>query len=257
MNESSFKGFNAPFVAENIIFLDEIGSTNDYAKDLGKNGTSSGTAVITAKQSAGKGRLGRIWDGGEAKDIYLSLLLRPKGDSSRLTLMAGVCVANTLNRFLTDLDEKAMIKWPNDVVVGGRKICGILTERGEYGVVVGIGINIGRESFPEELLDKATSLNIATGQKHDRAEIIKFLLTNLSLYYESFENSGVSSFIEEYGSLCVNIGKTVAIHENNVVYTAAATGISPDGKLEITLENGTKRVLDSGEVSVRGIYGYV
>jgi len=257
MNKSDFKGFYAPFVAENIIFLDEIGSTNDYAKDLGKNGASSGTAVIAAKQSAGKGRLGRIWDGGEAKDIYLSLLLRPKGNSSRLTLMAGVCVANTLNSFLADSHEKALIKWPNDVVVGSKKICGILAESGEFGVVVGIGINIGRESFPDGLKEKATSLNISTGKKHDRIGIIKLLLTKLSSYYENYEKNGISSFIEEYRGLCVNISKTVAIHENGKEYQATATGISPDGKLEIILENGTKRVLDSGEVSVRGIYGYV
>ena len=257
MNVLDFKDFFAPFAAEKIIFLDEIGSTNDYAKDLGKKGAASGTAVITAKQSAGKGRLGRSWDGGEAKDIYLSLLLRPKNGFSGLTLMAGVCVANVLNKFLEDSQEKALIKWPNDVVAGGKKICGILTESGEFGVVVGIGINIGRANFPEELRNKATSLNIVTGKKHDRAEIIKLLLTSLSAYYENFEKSGISSFIEEYRSLCINIGKNVTVHENNTSYKATATGISPDGKLEITLENGEYRILDSGEVSVRGIYGYI
>ena len=320
MTKNDFKDFRRPFVAENIIFLDEIGSTNDYAKDLAKNGASAGTAIITAEQTAGRGRFGRSWDDGKADGIYMSVLLKPKTNSAHLTLMAGVCVANVLNGLLGCVDiklspafsadysatfrqcsfadhlriccthtstrlckqslvrigeksrskiqpthlcrhnldgEQALIKWPNDIVVCGKKICGILTEGGAFGAVLGIGINVGRESFPPELSDKATSLRILTGRSFERAAIIKLLLTELSAYYEQFEAHGISSFIDEYRTLCVNIGKTVAVHENSGIYRARAIDVDDDGGLLVELENGERRVLNSGEVSVRGVYGYL
>jgi len=257
MNKNSFSNFCAPLVAENIIFLDEVSSTNDYAKELAKAGCQAGTAVIAARQSAGRGRLGRGWDGGCAKDIYLSLLLKPKFEPSRLTLVAGVSICHTLNGVLHSFGYKALIKWPNDIVVNGRKICGILTENGSFGVVLGIGINVFRESFPSELEDKATSLNLLTDLEHNREVLIKSILSNLSHAYKAFEIYGFSVFFKEYCDLCANIGKQIAVHENDTSYRATATGINSDGKLEILLENGEKRSLDSGEVSVRGIYGYI
>jgi len=255
MTESSFKSFHSPLVAEKIVFLDEIGSTNEYAKELGRGGAHPGICVIAAKQTAGRGRLGRSWDGGEASDIYMSALLKPKNDPSHLTLMAGICVRNVLSALLASTPHNPLIKWPNDIIVDGKKICGILVEGGIFGTVVGIGINVMRESFSSELAGKATSLNMLTGIYHDRVEIIKALLAELSRYYEKFEEHGISSFIDEYRSLCVNIGKAVIIHEQAAAYNATAIGIDEYGRLEVILEDGQRRALDSGEVSVRGIYG--
>ena len=262
MNSSSFSNFRRPFVANDIVFLDEVGSTNDYAKELGASGALHGTAVIAAKQTSGKGRLGRAWDGGVAKDIYLSILLRPKFEPTRLTLMTAVCVCHVLNEILGPTSEKparpkALIKWPNDIVADGKKICGILAESGAYGVVLGIGINVFRDSFPPELAQRSTSLNLLTGCEFDRSDIIKLLLTELSACYERFEADGIAAISDEYRTLCVNLGKAVSIHEKDTFYKATAIGISPDGALEVLLENGEKRALDSGEVSVRGIYGYI
>jgi BirA family biotin operon repressor/biotin-[acetyl-CoA-carboxylase] ligase len=168
--------------------------------------------------------------------------------------MAGVCAAGLVNKFL---DGEAFIKWPNDVVVTGRKICGILTESGITGTVLGIGINLNRESFPDDIADKATSLRLITGYEYERAEIIKLLLIELSRYYEKFEGQGVGSFIGEYRALCINIGKTVVICENGCEYRAEAVGVSDCGGLEIITEGGERRLIKSGEVSVRGLYGYV
>lgn len=258
MNKSDFENFYRPLVAENIIFLDEVGSTNDYLKELAKTGEKAGTALIAARQSAGRGRLGRDWDGGEALDIYLSILLKPQmANPSGITLMASVCVTKMLNELLDGHEAKALIKWPNDVIVKGRKICGILSEGGSYGVVLGVGINIFRRSFPKELEEKATSLNLITKRKYERADIIKGLLTIFGEYYEIFQVGGIISFLEEYRALSANIGKEVAVHEKNASYKAVATGIDGDGKLEVLLSDGTQKSLDSGEVSVRGIYGYV
>ena len=255
MKKNDFNDFHRPLVAENIIFLDEVGSTNDYAKDLGRNGALAGTVIIANAQTAGRGRLGRIWDSGDAEGIYMSVLLKPRKNPAHLTLMAGVCVANVLSRILGD--TKALIKWPNDVIVGGKKICGILTEGGTFGAVLGIGINVGREKFPLELADKATSLRILTGLCYDRAEIIKMLLTELSVRYERFDIGGIRTFIVEYKDLCVNIGNDVMVHGNDGTYKAVAIDIDNDGRLLVKLEDGERCVLNSGEVSVRGVYGYL
>ena len=262
MSAEDFSNFPNQHVGSNIIFLPEVGSTNDYAKELGANGAPSGTVIIAAKQMAGKGRLGRSWDGGAGLDIYLTILLRPeiKGEyAARLTLLAGICVAKTINEIS---EKKAGIKWPNDVVIEGKKICGILTESAFKGAEIdyaalGIGININREIFPDELSDKATSLRLESGKCYNRADIIKQVISLFDKYYSEFLKSGTASFIEEYRSLCVNIGKTVAIYENGISYRAQAVGIDKSGALEIVIANGTKRLIESGEVSVRGIYGYV
>ena len=254
MDSNSFNNFQTSHTAKNIIFLQEIGSTNDYAKDLAKITPSAGVAIIAARQTAGRGRLGRSWDG-EGDNIYMSIILRPEKDPAHLTLMAGVCVANVLNHFLADTGHKALIKWPNDIVVGRKKICGILTEGGSFGAVLGIGINVGRESFPPELMDKGTSLYMLTQAHHERTEIIKLLLSELSDYYERFIQVGISSFIDEYKKLCLNIGKTVTIYENAAKYEATCIDIAENGELYIEMPNGEKRALNSGEVSVKGIYG--
>jgi len=258
MTIENFRGFHATRVAENIIFLDEIGSTNTYAKDLIKNGAPAGTAIIAAKQTAGRGRLGRSWDG-DGENIYMSVILSPSryeaGSAAQLTLMAGLCVTNVLSRTLLKTSHKVFIKWPNDIVVDRKKICGILTEGVMDAVVIGIGINIGRKSFPVELIDKGTSLYMLTKREHDRAEIIKCVLTELSSYYERFEAQGISSFIDEYKALCLNIGKKVTIHENDASYEAMCLDVTDGGELYVELSGGERQMLNSGEVSVKGIYG--
>jgi len=254
MTKDHFNNFQTTHTAKKIIFLEEIGSTNDYAKNLAKTNPSQGAAIIAAHQTAGRGRLGRLWDG-DGDNIYMSIILKPEKDPAHLTLMAGVCVTNVLNKLLANTEHKALIKWPNDIVVDRKKVCGILTEGGSFGAVLGIGINAGRESFPPELMNKGTSLYILTGVHHERSEIIKLLLSELSDYYEQFIQSGIGSFIDEYTKLCLNIGRVVTIHDQNAAYEATCINITENGELYIETANGERRTLNSGEVSVKGIYG--
>ena len=254
MTKGHFNNFQTTHTAKKIIFLEEIGSTNDYAKDLAKATPSSGLAVIASAQTAGRGRLGRSWDG-DGDNIYMSVILKPEKNPAHLTLMAGVCVARVLSTFLVNTKYKALIKWPNDIVVDGKKICGILTEGGSFGAVIGIGINVSRESFPRELADKGTSLRMLTGICHERADIIKLLLSELSDCYERFIQGGIGSFIDEYKKLCLNIGRTVTIHEPNSAYEAICIDITDNGELLVEVGAGERRALNSGEVSVKGIYG--
>ena len=184
-------------IAWRVIYLEEIGSTNDYVKELAKNGADAGLCVIASRQTKGRGRLGRSWDGSEG-DIFMSVLLKPTLLDASLTLFAGLCVARVLDRFLSN--ECAMIKWPNDILIDGKKICGILTESGDFGAIVGIGINVNRECFDGELKEKATSMRIVSGTAHDLDEIIKALLAELGERYEQFESFGMDFFMDEYRS---------------------------------------------------------
>jgi len=263
LSAEDFENFKPSHVGRNIVFLESVGSTNDHAKELAAQGALSGTVVIAGEQVAGKGRLGRSWDGaGSGKDIYMTILLRPDisgENAARLTLLAGICTARAVNEIS---EKKAGIKWPNDVVINGKKICGILTESAFKGksldyAAVGIGINVNREDFPPELADKATSLYLENGRQYKRADIIKRVISLFDEYYGGFVKAGISSFIDEYRRLCVNIGKTVTIHENGTSYVAGAIGIGDNGALEVVTEGGEKRIIESGEVSVRGIYGYI
>ena len=173
--------YNLPteFIGKKVIHLDTVGSTNDYAKEIG-NKVSGGTLIISEQQTKGKGRLGRVWKSKSGDGIWMSLIIKPKIEPYKapfLTLVAGASVVKALS----NLGVEASIKWPNDVVVSRKKICGILTEMGlENGkireVVIGDGINVNLENIPEELQDKATSLYLETGRKYDRNRIIGLVM---------------------------------------------------------------------------------
>ena len=215
------------------------------------------------RQSAGKGRRGRAWDSPGGSSIYMSILLRPDirpAKAPMLTLVMGLSAAEGIKE-TTGVDAK--IKWPNDIVADGKKICGILTEMVteiEYinYVVIGVGINVNQESFPEGLEGKATSLRIAGGRTFGRAEIIAAVLKAFEKNYELFLEAGdLSQLRARYDRLLVNLGRDVRVLEPGNEYEARAKGISDEGELIVTLSDGKERHVFSGEVSVRGIYGYV
>lgn len=238
----------------NIICLKEVDSTNEEGKRQAEKGCADGLVITSDYQSIGKGRLGRTWSSDRAKDLYMSIVLYPEispMEAPQLTLIAGIAVAKAV-KSITGLD--AGIKWPNDVVVRGKKLCGILTEmsaeieRIRY-VVTGIGVNINRESFEGELSEKATSVYIETGRKYRRAVFIDEIISELIKYYSLYCKNGFAAVKEDYNSLCLNKGKIVRTTGNNII-KGRALGVNDRGELLIETDTSVLPVL-SGEVSLR------
>lgn len=246
-----------------VVCYKETDSTNNRAKEAGEKDGAHGTLFVADKQSAGKGRRGRTWESPAGASIYMTILLRPdiSPDSApMLTLVMGLSVAEGI-REVTGAD--AGIKWPNDIVVNGKKICGILTEMTteidyiNY-VVIGVGINANQKEFAEEIKETATSLCLATGKVCRRSELIAAVLKHFEKNYELFLNTGnLSGLQTKYDALLVNRGRNVRVLEPGNDYSAVAGGINETGELIVTLPDGERKCIFSGEVSVRGIYGYV
>lgn len=194
--------------------------------------------------------------------IFMTLLLKPQiepQNAPMLTLVAALAVARALKQ-VTGLAAK--IKWPNDIVVNGKKICGILTEMSAQSdyvnhIVLGIGINVHNENFPEELGERATSVYLESGKRINRAGLIEAVWEEFEVYYEKFLGTqDLSALVEEYDSLLVNRRKSVRVLDPGEPYEGVAEGITARGELIVDTAEST-RLVSSGEVSVRGIYGYV
>lgn len=246
----------------NIINLPEVDSTNEYAKKLAKEGAAHRTVVVAESQKAGKGRLGRSFDSKKGEGIYMSILLRPDitaSQASKLTLIAAVAVHEAIEQFC---GIKTGIKWPNDIVVNGKKLCGILTEmsadcKGVRYVVVGIGVNVINKTFSDELSQIATSLYMLTGEEYSKTELIEAILTSFDKYYEKYIACGCLSVIKDiYDKNLIHTGHIIKAINGNDVIQGVCKGIGDDGQLLVENEEGVKEII-SGEISVRGVYGYV
>lgn len=247
----------------NLVFLDEVDSTNTKAKQLAEAGAPDGTLVVAETQSAAKGRRGRSWMAPAGTGVWFSLLLRPQigpEHASMMTLVAAMAVEKGIWE-VTGLCGS--IKWPNDVVVEGKKVCGILTEMSAdmdsvNHVVVGIGINANIREFPEELQKKATSLYLASGQAVKRAGLLNAVLLAWEEYYGRYlQTEDLSLLAGEYNEKLAGLHGSVQVLAPKGNYTGISRGINHQGELIVEREDGTVTEVMSGEVSVRGIYGYV
>ncbi len=245
-----------------IIYLDEINSTNREARRLGDGGAEEGTVVIADKQTGGKGRLGRTWFSPAGTGIWMSLLLKPKlppEKVSGITLMAALSVCRAI-RSATGLNTQ--IKWPNDLVIDGKKVCGILTEAaildGELKfAVLGIGVNVNQTEFPEDL-PHAWSLAMTAGREIDRARLIECSFNCLKEDYERYMRSGdLRQLRQEYETHLVNLNQPVRVLSPAGGWTGVAKGITDSGDLIVLNDRGETIAVNSGEVSVRGVYGYI
>ena len=249
------------WAGKTVHFARETDSTNLWIKRLAKEGAPEGTLALAEFQSAGRGRLGRSWEVPEGTSVMMSILLRPKFEpqyAPTLTLVMGMAVAKAVKSLGFDVS----IKWPNDVVVSHKKICGILTEMGvrdgkiDY-AVIGVGINVNIKEFPEEMADKATSLYLESGKEFDRSQIPGLVMEAFEEYYEKFaETCDLSGLKEEYESILANYNQPVRVLAKEP-YEGVARGITDGGELLVEKTDGTIVAVSAGEVSVRGLYSYV
>jgi BirA family transcriptional regulator, biotin operon repressor / biotin---[acetyl-CoA-carboxylase] ligase len=255
---------NNKIIGKSIIYLDSVDSTNTYAKRLAAEGAEEGTVVISEEQTSGRGRLGREWISPKYKGIWMSIILRPDMEPMSVPGITQVAAA-AVSKALRSLGVKAYIKWPNDIILNYKKICGILTEMsGEINkvnyVIVGIGINVNTEEweFPEEVKDTATSLKIEQGVGIERKRLAAKILDDFKeLYEEIVMKNSIKTSIEICRKYSILIDKEVKIINRGNEAIAKAIGLSEDGKLIVKYKDGKIDEIISGEVSIRGINGYV
>ncbi len=300
------------WAACNIVYKDVTGSTNTDARELALSGAIHGTLVVADKQETGRGSNGRGWETPAGTNIAMSLVVRPRVGVLQipmLTLVMGLSVAEGVELALAEAGAGSEdgsqslcacgIKWPNDVVLGGRKVCGILTElhlKPEGGIddaIIGVGINVNMVDFPDEIKGVAGSLLTQTGIRVDRNALVARVMERFEENYEKFEQTGDMSLLkEQYEARLVNKDQRVMILDPKMAATVAPVeaveakfqaqgnerdvnglrqqeaggtvevlgvclGITANGALTVKLDSGEIREVNAGEVSVRGIYGYV
>ncbi len=245
-------------IGKNLVFFDEITSTSDYLKQNVHN-FEEGTLVVSRSQTSGRGRRGNIWENGQDKSIFMSLLLKPSMKIESLLRISLVCSLSILQA----LDKYGLnfgIKWPNDIVVGNRKICGILTEfvssiELDHNLILGIGLNVYNDNFNDNIKHKATSLKLE-GVDCDINEVICDILKFIEKNYYTYLQYGFKFFIEEYKKNCVNINKEVVIINGNQKEYGVVIDLNDDGTLLFKNKDGEIKNIISNEVSVRGVNGY-
>ncbi|MEE1115038.1 MAG: biotin--[acetyl-CoA-carboxylase] ligase [Eubacterium sp.] len=244
-----------------VHYLETVDSTNTWARREADAGAPDGSIYIADHQTAGKGRRGRVWQSPAGTSVAFSIVLRPgirPDHMSMLTLVMGMAAAEGFRRAE---GVEALIKWPNDAVVNGRKLVGILTEMSpkcDY-VIIGVGLNINQTEFPEELRDKATSLRMETGRICSREKATAAVLNAFDRFYRTFlETADLSRLRGEYEAMLANKNKAVRVLDPRAPFNGVAEGINDSGELLVRREDTNEvEAVFAGEVSVRGIYGYV
>ncbi|HIU09827.1 MAG TPA: biotin--[acetyl-CoA-carboxylase] ligase [Candidatus Avidehalobacter gallistercoris] len=233
-------------------YLTEVDSTNIYCKSWADKGAPHGAMAAADLQTAGRGRLGRAWSSPPGSGVWFSLVLRPNISPDRapqISLATAVGVAAGLR----ELGYDAGIKWPNDIYIGGRKVCGMLTEmRGSMEsvewVVVGIGINCLNKELPPEIKDIATTLALASDKPVVRAEVLAMVLNKLEYYYSMLADEGFADIRREWLANNITLGKRVNIRTLNETFFGEALDMTEDGSLLVKREGGGEYTLVTGDV---------
>ncbi|MDI6805070.1 MAG: biotin--[acetyl-CoA-carboxylase] ligase [Candidatus Bathyarchaeia archaeon] len=245
-------------LGKKVLFLREVGSTNDLAKKMADYRASEGTIVIAEMQTAGRGRFGRAWFSPKG-GLYFSVILRPNispKEAAKLVFVAGLAVAEVLHE---NYGLKAETKWPNDVLVGGRKVCGILSEMKTKGekinyAVIGVGVNVNvnvERNFPENLVNVATSIENEFGGKVRLEELFKLLLEKLDSLYEEFLKEGFTQVLKRWKKYASFLGKTVEVTGGTERLCGLALDVDDEGALVIRLEDGMVKRFLVGDVSLK------
>lgn len=251
------KNLAGKFIGHPLYYYEEIGSTNDEAFHLGVAGAPEGTVLIAESQMAGKGRMQRVWYSPPGANIYTSIILRPMFEAPRapqISIAAGVAVAEILEDYCPG---KVRLKWPNDVLIEGKKICGILAQMKMSGgdidfIVVGIGmnINLSYEQFPKDIQKIATSLSIETGREISRADLIIHLYENVAKWYRELAQYGFDPVREKWLSLSCMIGQPVSVMFQDERVSGRAVGLSEDGSLVLLTNQNETRLVSAGDATI-------
>lgn len=243
-------------IGRHIHFYDAIGSTQEIAHSLALEGAKEGTVVITEQQSKGRGRLGRQWESPKGTGVWMSLILRPNippHQAPQLTLLTAVAIVQAIQ---TVTNIKAEIKWPNDILINGKKIVGILTElQAEadlvQSIIIGIGINVNTKQFPDELKDKATSLLIENDHDEiERALLIRTFFQKFETLYKEYLEHGFKAIKLRWESYAVSLGKYITARTLNGDIYGFATGITDEGVLLIEDHDGNMHEIYSADIEI-------
>jgi len=251
------RGLNCQEIGREILVFPVLDSTNIKAKELGRKGYPDGTVIIAEEQNNGKGRMGRDWYSPGRTGLWFSILLRPEIPPIRapfLTIIASIAVVKAIKRIDTGI--KPEIKWPNDILIQGKKVCGILSElSADLGkikyTVVGIGINVNQKNFPTGLLDKASSLKKHTGYRIDRTVLMRSVLEFFERGYQQLELQEYNRILDEWKSYLKIVGREVFVYNGSEKVEGKVIGISSQGELILQDKNGTNHYFWAGDVSLR------
>jgi len=241
-----------------VVWRSEIDSTQRLARERARAGAAEGTVVIAEAQTSGRGRLGRTWHSPAGMNVYATIVLRPPrppGVVPQLALVAGLAVADAV-RSVTRAD--ARVKWPNDVLVGGRKIAGVLTEmEGEADrvrfVLVGIGVNVNADpaTFPPEIAYSATSLRAVVGSPVDRAALTGALLAAMEARYGRYLAGGFTAIRPAFDAVAFLTDREVRVSGSGMAVAGRVIGVDDEGALRIACADGTEQRVIAGEVTLR------
>lgn len=258
--ENILHDLNTIFIGKEIIHFESIDSTNNYAKNIA-NEAQNGTVVISEEQLSGRGRLGKQWNSKKHQGIWMSIILKPNiipMNAPFITLIAGASIVNALRGLGID----ATVKWPNDIILNGKKICGILTElsaeieRVNY-IVLGIGINVKTMDFSEAILNVATSIK-KEGYDVSRVDIVRNILSEFEINYNKYvNNNDKKTTLDICKKHSAIIGKEIYTIKNNIKEKVKCIDINENGNLVVEDKGGNVKEIISGEVSIRGEHGYV
>lgn len=248
------QGLNTRILTGPVHHFETLDSTNNYAKELAAREAPEGTVVIAETQTGGRGRLGRDWNSPPGAGLYVSVVLRPMlppMELPQITLTTAVAVVRAVRR-VTEVSPG--IKWPNDLLINGKKLGGILTEMETESdrirhVVIGLGLNVNNLDFPAELKKIATSLAQALGGTFSRVELLKAWLEEFEDLYELFLNQGFADVLSEWKRYAVTLGRPVTVRQGSKAISGQAVDVAPDGALLLQIPGGEVVRVTSGEIT--------
>lgn len=250
-------GLKTKLIGQMICHYQTVGSTNDTAKELAREGAPHGTLVLAERQTAGKGRLGRTWESVFGLGIWGSLILRPNLPAEGIPPLGLIIALEIAEAIYLETALTPLLRWPNDVLLGGKKVCGILVETESEGLrvraaVAGFGINANHssEDFSEDLRMTATSLRLCARRKVSRASLLRVFLSAIEPSYELFLREGLVPFLPRLRDRSAVLGRGVSVETPQGSRRGEAIDLDEQGRLLVRDQNGSTEALSSGQVKI-------